>query len=82
MGYGSKGRKPIERASKIAHAEIIKSPDVQAYLGECVTPSASDLESLGSVIEKLGDVDTPVHGEGDVTYGLWLQGTKAHRTRQ
>lgn len=58
MGYGSKGRKPIERASKIAHAEIIKSPDVQAYLGECVTPSASDLESLGSVIEKLGDVDT------------------------
>ena len=58
MGYGSKGRKPIERASKIAHAEIIKNPDVQAYVRRCVIPSAPDLESLDSMIETLGDVDT------------------------
>ena len=58
MGYGSKGRKPIERASKIAHAEIIKNPDVQAYVRGCVVPSAPDLESLDSMIETLGDVDT------------------------
>ena len=58
MGYGSKGRKPIERASKIAHAEIIKNPDVQAYVGQCVIPSSPDLEPLDSMIETLGDVDT------------------------
>lgn len=58
MGYGSKGRKPIERASKIAHVEIIKNPDVQAYVGECVLPSAPNPESLDSLLSQLGDVDT------------------------
>lgn len=58
MGYGSKGRKPIERASKIAHVEIIKNPDVQAYIGQCVLPSAPNPESLDSMLELLGEVDT------------------------
>ncbi len=58
MGYGSKGRKPIERASKIAHAEIIKNPEVQAYMRECIVPSAPGVESLDSMIETLGEVDT------------------------
>ena len=58
MGYSSKGRKPIERASKVAHAEIIKNPAVQAYMRQCVIPSAPDLEPLDSMTEILGDVDT------------------------
>lgn len=58
MGYGSKGRKPIERASKIAHVEIIKNPDVQAYVGRCILPSAPSPESLDSILTELGDVDT------------------------
>ena len=58
MGYSSKGRKPIERASKIAHGEIIKNSDVQTYLHECITPSVSDLESPDSLVEMLGDADT------------------------
>ena len=58
MGYGSKGRKPIERASKIAHSEIIKNPDVQAYVQGCVLPSAPDVESLDSMLEALREVDT------------------------
>lgn len=58
MGYGSKGRKPIERASKIAHVEIIKNPDVQAYVDQCVLPSAPNPESLDSLLAQLGDVDT------------------------
>lgn len=58
MGYGSKGRKPIERASKVAHVEIIKNPDVQAYVGQCVLPSAPAPESLDSTLEVLGEVDT------------------------
>lgn len=58
MGYGSKGRKPIERASKIAHVEIIKNPDVQAYIGQCELPSVPNIESLDSMLSQLGEVDT------------------------
>ena len=58
MAYESKGRKPIERASKIAHAEIIKNPDVRAYMRQCVIPSVPDLEPLDSKLKTLGDVDT------------------------
>lgn len=50
MGYSTKGRKPIERASKIAHVEIIKNSDVQAYISECVLPSLPDTASLSSLV--------------------------------
>ena len=59
MGYGSKGRKPIERASKIAHSEIIKNPEVQAYISRCALPSAPDTKVLDSMIERLEEVDMP-----------------------
>jgi NurA domain len=50
MGYGQiKGRKPFERASKIAHAEILNNPDVQEFVDGCTLPSAPD----GSQIEEL-----------------------------
>lgn len=57
MGYSSKGRKPIERASKIAHTEIIKNPDVQAYIGQCVLPSSPEPESIAAMLTDLGKVD-------------------------
>ena len=57
MGYPSKGRKPIERASKIAHIEIIKNPDVQAYIDRCVLPSAPAPASLEDMLTDLADVD-------------------------
>lgn len=39
MAYTSvRGRKPMERASKIAHAEIINNPEVQAFLEGCSVP--------------------------------------------
>ena len=57
MAYTSKGRKPIERASKIAHVEIIKNPDVQAYVEHCVLPSVSKPRSLEGMITKLEDVE-------------------------
>lgn len=50
MGYGQvKGRKPFERASKIAHTEILNNPDVQAFVSGCTLPSAppgAQLEAL------------------------------------
>lgn len=58
MGYSSNGRKPIERASKISHVEIIKNPEVQAYIETCVLPSPPDPASLSSLIEALKEADT------------------------
>ena len=58
MGYSSKGRKPIERASKIAHIEIVKNPGVQAYINQCVIPSPPDPKSLEPLLTQLGEVDT------------------------
>ncbi|MGH8545181.1 MAG: NurA domain-containing protein [Gammaproteobacteria bacterium] len=69
MGYGSKGRKPIERASKIAHVEIIKNPDVQAYVDQCVLPSAPNPESIDSLLTELHEVDT-----GDVSAVIAIDG--------
>lgn len=50
MGYAQvKGRKPFERASKIAHSEILNNPDVQAFVEGCTLPSepeGGDLENL------------------------------------
>lgn len=57
MAYSSKGRKPIERASKIAHVEIIKNGDVQAYIDQCILPSAPNPVSFGSLLTDLSEVD-------------------------
>lgn len=50
MAYGQvKGRKPFERASKIAHTHILNNPEVQAFVETCVLPSApgkANLEAL------------------------------------
>jgi hypothetical protein len=50
VAYGQiKGRKPFERASKIAHTEILSNPDVQAFVAGCTLPSAppgAQLEAL------------------------------------
>jgi len=41
MGYGKiQGRKPFERASKIAHTEILNNPDVLEFVSGCTLPSA------------------------------------------
>jgi hypothetical protein len=58
VGYNTKGRKPIERASKIAHIEIIKNPAVQAYIEQCVLPSPPDPASLTSLLHDVAAVDT------------------------
>ncbi len=50
MAYSqTKGRKPFERASKIAHTHILNNPDVQEFVETCTLPSVpvgSQLEAL------------------------------------
>lgn len=69
MGYPSKGRKPIERASKIAHSEVIKNPDVQAYIERCVLPGAPDPASLEALLSNL-----PEGVPGEVTVVIAIDG--------
>ncbi|MEQ1504222.1 MAG: NurA domain-containing protein [Myxococcota bacterium] len=56
MGYSTKGRKPIERASKIAHIEIIKNAEVQAYIEQCILPAPPDPVSLSSLLRDAKEV--------------------------
>lgn len=43
MAYSSRGgRKPMERASKIAHAQVINDPHVKALLARCEVPCPPD----------------------------------------
>lgn len=69
MGYSTKGRKPIERASKIAHVEIIKNADVQAYISQCILPSPPDPASLSSLLRAVKEVDV-----SDVTTVIAVDG--------
>jgi hypothetical protein len=48
----------MERASKIAHVEIIKNADVQVYLSGCELPAPPDPASLDSLRHELTAADT------------------------
>ncbi len=61
MAYGQEhGRKPFERASKIAHTTIVRSEEVQTLLGDCVLPSAPKKASLQALIEPVPEVDVKI----------------------
>lgn len=50
MAYSStRGRKPMERASKISHAEIINSAQVQDFLAHCTVPEPADEEVISDL---------------------------------
>jgi hypothetical protein len=52
MAYTSlRGRKPVERASKISHTEIINSPDVKALLGKCAIPKPAESSILDDLTQ-------------------------------
>ncbi|WP_194904896.1 DNA double-strand break repair nuclease NurA [Catenulispora rubra] len=55
MSYSSvRGRKPMERASKISHANIIASPQVQALIAECSVPRAADTQTVQDQLVTVG----------------------------
>ena len=54
MGYTAiRGRKPIERASKISHGEIINSGAVQRLLAKCTIPKAADQAVVAELAQEL-----------------------------
>ena len=61
MGYSqSKGRKPFERASKIAHTHILNAPDVQKFIEMCVLPAPPDAEDLATLQQALPKVQRQI----------------------
>jgi hypothetical protein len=58
VAYGRiQGRKPFERASKIAHTEILNNPDVQDFVSQCTLPSAPPGAELATLQRPLPDAD-------------------------
>jgi hypothetical protein len=55
-----KGRKPFERASKIAHSEILNNSDVQAFIAGCTIPSEPDLSDLESLQKPMPSVTSRI----------------------
>lgn len=69
MGYSQvKGRRPFERASKIAHAEVLNNPVVQEFVARCVLPSAPETGGLFSLLRDLPS------GDGRVTTVIAIDG--------
>jgi hypothetical protein len=48
-----RGRKPFERASKIAHTEIINNPVVQQFVNTCTLPAPPGPSSLDNLLTAL-----------------------------
>jgi hypothetical protein len=72
MGYSqTKGRRPFERASKIAHTEILNNIVVQEFVNGCVLPAAPDGSSLSDRLQQLpsgsGRVKTVIAIDGGMT---------------
>ena len=56
MGYGQiRGRKPFERASKIAHTHILNNPEVQHFVQSCTLPDGPGKAHLESLQKPLPD---------------------------
>jgi hypothetical protein len=72
MAYGQiKGRKPFERASKIAHTNILNNPEVQEFVEACTLPSAPQGEKLEALQKPLPPskkrVEHVIAGDGGMT---------------
>ncbi len=54
MAYTSlRGRKPLERASKISHTEIINNPEVKDLLGKCAVPKPAESAILADLAQRV-----------------------------
>jgi hypothetical protein len=51
-----RGRRPFERASKIAHTEIIKNPLVQQFVQNCELPEPPAASTIGDLVESVSAV--------------------------
>jgi len=54
MAYTSlRGRKPLERASKISHTSVINNPQVQEFISQCAIPRAAERSVISSMLQDM-----------------------------
>jgi hypothetical protein len=71
VGYSKvHGRKPFERASKIAHSEILNNPEVQKFVSACTLPSAPPGAQLADLQQALPNADRRVQSVIAVDGGM------------
>lgn len=52
MAYKSlHGRKPLERASKISHSNVINNPQVQEFVNQCVIPKPAEQSVISELAQ-------------------------------
>jgi NurA domain len=60
MAYSSlRGRKPLERASKISHANVINNPQVQEFINQCAVPQAAEQAVLAELLQDVPPLTEP-----------------------
>jgi hypothetical protein len=64
-----RGRKPIERASKISHGEIINNGAVQDLLARCTVPKAADRTVVAELVQ-----DVPAPGDSRIRHIVAVDG--------
>lgn len=58
MAYKSlRGRKPLERASKISHSNVINNPQVQEFINQCAIPKPAEQSVISELMQ---DMPAPV----------------------
>jgi hypothetical protein len=71
MGYNSAhGRRPIERASKISHTEIVSNETVQNFLDACDLPPPPNAQSVRASLVPIPEVATSIRAVVAVDGGL------------
>src|SRR5690348_3028234 len=54
MAYNSlRGRKPLERASKISHANVINNPQVQEFISQCAIPKPAEQSVISELLQDM-----------------------------
>lgn len=60
MAYESlRGRKPIERASKISHASVINNPQVQKFINQCAIPKPAEQSVISELLQDVPTITEP-----------------------
>jgi hypothetical protein len=54
MAYTSlRGRKPLERASKISHANVINNPQVREFISQCAIPEPAEQSVISELLQDM-----------------------------
>src|ERR1017187_2785829 len=70
MAYKSlRGRKPLERASKISHANVINNPQVRDFISQGAIPKAAEESAISGLLQ-----DMPIFTEPKVRAAVAVDG--------